>query len=136
MKLTPNRPVCACLNALRTTSGTVCGSITCVQYFEIGRNRLTRSRCWWLSLCMDVVAAWPEMATMRRVIQVRVGHAGDQVRGPGPQSRQAHARLAGQPPVNVGHERRRLLVPGSDELDRTIQHDVHHVQVFLARQPE
>lgn len=45
MKLTPGFSACASLKALRTTSGMVSGSITCVRYFEIGRNRFTRSRC-------------------------------------------------------------------------------------------
>ena len=63
MKLTPGFSVSATLNALRTTSGMTSASRIWVAYFVIGRKRLTRSRCWWLSLCMRVVAACPAMAT-------------------------------------------------------------------------
>ena len=63
MKLTPGFSASAILKALRTISGITSGSRIWTLYLVIGRNRLTRSRCWWLSLCMRVVAAWPAMAT-------------------------------------------------------------------------
>ena len=136
MKLTPGFSLCACLNALRTTSGIVSGSITWTAYFEIGRNRFTRSRCWWLSLWIRVVADWPEMATSGGVVHVGVGHAGHQIGGPGPERGQAHAGPAGQPPVDVGHEGGRLLVAGGDEADLAVQQDVQDVDVLLAGEAE
>ncbi len=63
MKLTPGFSASACLNALRTTSGTISGARSWLLYLEIGSNNATRSRYWWLSLCMRVVAACPAMAT-------------------------------------------------------------------------
>src|SRR3712207_9055788 len=47
---------------------------------------------------------------------VRVGRTGGQVQGTGPERADAHAGLAGEPPVGRGHEGGRLLVPGQDEL--------------------
>ena len=64
MNAPPGFSVCATLNALRTISAVISGSRICVAYFAIGRNSVTRSRIWWLSLCMRVVAPWPAMATI------------------------------------------------------------------------
>jgi hypothetical protein len=72
----------------------------------------------------------------RRTVHVRVGHAGDQVGGARPQCGQAHARPAGQAPIDVGHEGRALLVPHGDEADAAIQQRVHDIEVLLAGQPE
>ncbi len=63
MNVAPGFSVCATLNALRTTSGTIAGSRICVAYLVIGWNMLTRFRIWWLSLCSRVVAPWPAIAT-------------------------------------------------------------------------
>ena len=64
MNAPPGFSVCATLNALRTISGTISGSRICVAYLEIGANRFTRCRIWWLSLCIRVVAPWPAMPTI------------------------------------------------------------------------
>ena len=53
----------------------------------------------------------------RRVVEVGVGDPGDEVRGARPERRHRHRRAAGQPPVDVGHERRALLVAGRDVAD-------------------
>ncbi len=63
MNVAPGFSVCATLKALRTISGTICGSRICVEYFVIGWKSCTRSRIWWLSLCRRVVAPWPAIAT-------------------------------------------------------------------------
>ena len=62
-KLAPGFSASATLNALRTTSGMISGARISVLYFEIGSKRFTRSRIWWLSLCIRVVAPCPAMAT-------------------------------------------------------------------------
>src|SRR2546421_380502 len=50
--------------------------------------------------------------------QVRVGHAGGEVRGARPEGGQAHAGVTRQPAPDVRHECRRLLVPDRNEADR------------------
>ena len=90
-------------------------------YFEIGRKRFTRSRCWWLSLCMPGGGRLAGDGHQRGVVHVGVGHAGDQIRGPRPQRRQADSRPAGQPAVDVGHEGGRLFVAGGNEADGAVR---------------
>ena len=68
----------------------------------------------------------------RGVVQVRVGHAGDQIRGARPKRGQTHAGLSGQPPVDVGNEGGRLLVTGDDEADLAIRQDIDDVDVLFA----
>jgi hypothetical protein len=63
MKQQPGFSVCATLKALRTTSATMSGERIWVAYLVIGWKRFTRSRIWWLSLCMRVVAPCPAIAT-------------------------------------------------------------------------
>ena len=50
----------------------------------------------------------------RRVVEVRVGDPGDEVGRAGPEGRHGHGGPAGQPAVDVGHERGALLVAGRD----------------------
>jgi len=64
-----------------------------------------------------VAAGLPGDGDDGRAIEVRVGDAGDEVRRPGPECRQAHARPAGEPPPDVRHERGALLVTARDEPD-------------------
>ncbi len=66
----------------------------------------------------------------------RVRHAGHEVRGAGPQRRQADAGAAGKAAVDVGHERRGPFVSGQDEADRTVAERVHQLEVLLPRDPE
>ena len=136
MNAAPGFSVCATLNALRTISGTICGSRICVVYLVIGWNRFTRSRIWWLSLCSRVVAPCPAMATIGRAVHVGVGDAGDEVGRARTERRHAHAGAAGQASVHVGHERRALLVVRGDELDRAVEQRIHHVDVLFAGNAE
>jgi len=53
----------------------------------------------------------------RRAVELRVGDAGEQVRRPWPQRREADAREGRETSVDVGHERRGLFVTREDELD-------------------
>ena len=53
----------------------------------------------------------------RRPVEVCVGEPGHEVRRPGPERPQAHAGLARQAAVRVGHERGALLVAHGDEGD-------------------
>ena len=54
----------------------------------------------------------------RRAVEERVGDAGDEVRRAGPEGRHRDRGAAGQPAVDVGHERGALLVAGGDVADR------------------
>ena len=54
----------------------------------------------------------------RGAVQVRVGHAGGEVRGARPEGGQAHAGVTRQPAPDVRHECRRLLVSDRNEVDR------------------
>ena len=118
MKAAPGFSVCATLNALRTISGTISGSRICAAYLVIGWNRLHQIEDLVALLVQARGRALPGDRHHRRAIHVRVRHAGDEVGRARPQRGQAHARLAGQPAVDVGHEGRTLLVARGDEPDR------------------
>ena len=136
MKLTPGFSAWACLNALRTTSGMVSGSRIWMLYFEIGRKRFTRSRCWWLSLCSRVVADCPAMATTGAWSMLASATPVTRLVAPGPSvARQTPAR-PGQPAVDVGHEGGGLFVAGGDEADRAVEQDIENVDVLFAGKPE
>jgi hypothetical protein len=49
-------------SAAARSSGTACW--TDCAHFVIGRNKDTTSMCWWLSLCMRLVPAWPVITTI------------------------------------------------------------------------
>ena len=72
----------------------------------------------------------------RHGAEQRIGRAGRQVQRAGTERGDADARLAGQPPVGRGHERRALLVAGQDQLDRRIAQAFDDVEVLLAGNPE
>jgi hypothetical protein len=48
---------------------------------------------------------------------VRVGHAGEEVGGAGPERGEAYAGVPREAPVHIRHERGALLVAGGDERD-------------------
>ena len=52
------------------------------------------------------------------MIEEGVRHAGHEVGGARAEGRQADAGASGEPPVDVGHQGRALLVPGGDEANR------------------
>jgi len=54
----------------------------------------------------------------RALVQLGVGDARHEVRRAGAERRAADARFAGQPAVDVGHERRALFVARRNEPDR------------------
>ena len=72
----------------------------------------------------------------RRAIHVGVGDTGDEIGRAGTERRHAHAGPAGQPAVDVGHERCALLVSRRDELDRAVEQRVHDVDVLFAGNAE
>ena len=72
----------------------------------------------------------------RSAVHVGVGDPRDQVGRTGTQRRHAHARAAGEAPVDVGHERRALLVMRGDEPDAAVEKRIHDVDVLLARNTE
>ena len=87
-------------------------------------------------MCIRVVADWPAMATTGAWSMLASATPVTRFVAPGPERGQAHARPAGQPAVDVGHEGGRLLVPGGDEADGAVQQDVHDVDVLFARDAE
>ena len=73
----------------------------------------------------------------RRPVHVGVGHPGDEVRGARPEGAETAGRVAGQPAIDLRHERRALLVPTPDEPDLVGLLERHHeVGVLLARHAE
>ena len=72
----------------------------------------------------------------RRADELGVGDARHQVRGARPERGKADARLAGEPAVGGGHERRRLLVARDNELDVRRAERLEEIEVLLARQAE
>jgi hypothetical protein len=72
----------------------------------------------------------------RRAIEIRVGQAGGEVRRPRPEGRQAHPRLAREPPPDVRHEGGRLLVADGDETDGRVEEGVVQVEGLLAGHAE
>jgi hypothetical protein len=72
----------------------------------------------------------------RRAIHVRVGDTRKKVRRTCAESRQANARLAGEPPLNIGHEGRALLVARLKKMDLRIKHGLEHGNVLFARHAE
>ena len=72
----------------------------------------------------------------RRGVGGRVGGAEQQVDRAGAERGRAHPGAAGQPAVDLGHERRALLVPGQHVPDRGPGDGVHQPDVLLARDAE
>ena len=88
-------------------------------------------------LVQAIGRALPGQHEHRRAVHVRVGDAGDQVRRAGTQRAQCAGRVAGQPAVDLGHERGALLVARQDELDLVRFLERHHeVGVLLAGDAE
>ena len=59
----------------------------------------------------------------RHAAQIGVGRTRGQVQRAGPEGAERDTWLPGQAPVGRRHERRRLLMPGDDQIDRTIAGD-------------
>ena len=57
----------------------------------------------------------PRDCDERRAIELRIGHAGEQVRRAGSERRETDARIRGETPVHIGHERRALLMTREHE---------------------
>ena len=73
----------------------------------------------------------------RRAVHVGVRHARDQIGCTRTKRAQAHGRITGQPAIDVGHERGRLLVPREDEADvfRFVERQ-QEFGIFFARHAE
>ena len=73
----------------------------------------------------------------RGTVQVRVGDAGQEVRRARPERAHGDGDAAGEPAVDVGHERRALLVPRRDVADlRPSRQRIEDVHRLLARNGE
>ena len=71
------------------------------------------------------------MATIGARSRIRVGDAGHEVRRAGAQGRHRDGSTTGQPAMDIGHERRALLVAGRDVADDVVARqrieDVHRL---------
>ncbi len=65
-----------------------------------------------------------------------VGGAGGEVQRAGTQGREADAGAAGEAAMGGGHEARRLLVAGQDQLDLGVAQGFDDVEILLAGNPE
>ena len=86
-----------------------------------------------------VAAVHPDLGRerdQRRGVGGGVGDAEQQVDRPGPEGRRAHAGLAGQPAVDLGHERGALLVAGEHVVDRGLRQRLDQPDVLLAGDAE
>ena len=136
MNAPPGFSVCATLNALRTISGHDLGLEDLRRVLGNRREQVHQIEYLVALLVQPGGRALAGDADDRRPIHVGVGEAGDQIGRARAQRRHAHARPARQPPVDVGHERRPLLVPGRDELDRAVEQRIHDVDVLFAGNAE
>ena len=71
----------------------------------------------------------------RHPAQLGVGSGGDQIGGPGPESRQADTGPSGQAAVGGGHEPRGLLVAGQDQPDLGPDQRVEQIEVLCLLGP-
>ena len=72
----------------------------------------------------------------RRMIQVGIRNAGNQVGCTGPERRQADTGAAGQTAIDIRHECCALLMAGGDKPDTGIEQRIHDIQVFFSRDSE
>ena len=72
----------------------------------------------------------------RRAVEVGVRHRRDEVHRARPERAEADARAAGQPPPDVGHVGRALLVAHRHELDRRVRERFVQVERLLPGDPE
>ena len=72
----------------------------------------------------------------RMRVELRVRDAEHQVDRARSERGQAHAGLARERAVRVGHERRASFVPRGHEADRRVDQRIDHVEVLLAREAE
>ena len=72
----------------------------------------------------------------RGAIQIRVCYAGEQISCTGPQSGETDPGLSCQPPMDIGHEGRALLVSGGNKPDLRIHERVQDVQRLLSGHAE
>lgn len=84
---------------------------------------------------MSSLETYPVMAT--RGAPSRKASATPVTRFVAPAERgQAHASATGQAPIDIGHERRALLVPRRDEADASFLDSEHKVKVLFAGDAE
>ena len=73
----------------------------------------------------------------RHAPELGIGCGGHEIRGPRPERRKAHPRVAGQPAVGRRHEASGLLVSGEDQPNLAeAGQRVDESQILLARNPE
>ena len=72
----------------------------------------------------------------RCAVHVRIGYAGDEVRGAWAEGSEADASASRETAVDIGHEGRALLVAHGDELDGRVAQCLDDLQIFLARNAE
>ena len=109
---------------------------TRVFHFVTGSSIRTMSTTWWASLWSLDDAAWPVIATIGA--RSRNASATPVMRfvAPGPERPHRDRGAPGQAAVDVGHERRALLVAGRDVADPFVARQrVEDVHRLLARAP-
>ncbi len=87
-------------------------------------------------LVLAVLAHLSGDRDQRRAVGRGVGDAQLHVDRTGSQRGRYHRRPTGDPPVHLGHERRRLLVPGEHVPDAGRRQRPHEADVLFTRQPE
>jgi len=78
----------------------------------------------------------PRDRDQRGAIQIRISHAGEQIGCPRPQSRETDPGLSCQPPMDIGHEGRALLVSNGNKPDLRIHERVQDVQRLFSGTPK
>ena len=103
----------------------------------IGRSASTMSTIW-KRPCLDFLIGFlPGDHHHRHAAELGVGGSGEEIRGAGPQGREAHAGLPGKAAIGRRHETRRLFVAGQDQLDLLRPRQaVEKVQVLFAGNAE
>jgi len=126
----------ATLNALRTSSGTISGSVTGAFHFVTEAEHVDDVDGL-VALASEVLATGlAGDGDQGRLVQVRVGDAREEVGGPGPQRRQADTGVARQPAVDVGHERCALFVAHRNERHVGVPQREQQFLEFLAGEAE
>ena len=69
-------------------------------------------------------------------IHVGICNPCDQVGSPWTQRSEAYPGFSGQAPIDIGHKGGPLFMARGDETNLTVEQDLHHIDVFLARYAE
>ena len=136
MWVAPGFSPSATLNALRTTSGMMFGSMMRAFHLVIGAHHAHQVDVLVRLLVHPLEVALAGERHQRRAVQVGVGHRGHEVQRARPERAEADARVAGQAAVDVGHVGAALLVADRHEVDRRARQRLVEVERLLARDAE